>query len=168
VRITLGKNGAETIGKGGEAQGDRISKVENIGGSDYADRLTGNNLANEMRGYGGNDRLNGGGGNDTLNGNGDNDRLNGGKGDDDMSGGPGNDTFVFGPGFGHDTIEDFVGGLGLSDVIRIDKDVFKNFAQVTAASSDDGTNVVIVKGSNTLTLANVNLTDLNADDFAFF
>jgi Ca2+-binding RTX toxin-like protein len=33
VRVILGKNGVESIGKGGEAQGDRIQKVENIAGS---------------------------------------------------------------------------------------------------------------------------------------
>jgi len=171
VRITLGANGAETIGKGGEAQGDRISKVEDVFGSNFNDILIGNNRANDLFGRGGNDVLKGGGGDDMLfgdAGDGGDDTLIGGRGSDFLKGNNGDDIFVFGPGFGHDTIDDFVGGLGLSDVIRIDKDVFKNFAQVTAASSDDGTNVVIVKGSNTLTLLNVNLTDLNADDFSFF
>ena len=82
----------------------------------------------------------------------------------------GNDTFVFGRGFGHDTIEDFVGGLGLSDVIRFDKDVFKNFTAVFAASTQVGTDVVITKNAEQHDHARrmCMLTDLNADDFSFF
>ena len=169
VRVILGKNGAETIGKGGEAQGDRISKVEDVYGSNYADRLTGNNLANGLSGNDGDDRLNGGGGNDTLNGGEDNDRLVGGKGNDELNGSIGNDAFVFGRGFGHDTIGDFAEGAGLGDVIRFDKDVFKNFSAVDAASVQVGADVVITKNAdNTITIRNVTLADLNADDFSFF
>jgi len=86
-----------------------------------------------------------------------------------MFGGIGNDTFVFGRGFGHDTIVDFVGGLGLSDVIRLDRDIFKSFTSVLAASAQVGTDVVITKDAdNTITLKNVMLINLSADDFTFF
>src|SRR3990170_4928455 len=50
VRVVLGKNGAETIGKGGEAKGDHIKKIEEIVGSTKPDVLTGNNLANILIG----------------------------------------------------------------------------------------------------------------------
>ena len=37
--VTLGNNGAETIGQGGHAQGDRISNIETIFGSEFNDVL---------------------------------------------------------------------------------------------------------------------------------
>jgi Ca2+-binding RTX toxin-like protein len=168
VTVRFGKNGAETIGKGGEAQGDRISKVENIRGSIHDDVLNGNNLANVLSCNPGNDRAKGGGGSDTIGGNTGDDIINGGSGNDSLTGGADNDTFVFGLHFGKDLVIDFVAGAGTEDVIKFDKDLFKTFDQVIAASSQDGANVVIVKGSNTITLVNVNLVDLHQDDFSFF
>jgi Ca2+-binding RTX toxin-like protein len=168
VIVKFGRNGAETIGKGGEAQGDRISKVENVRGSLQGDVLIGNNLSNVLSCNPGNDRANGGGGNDTIGGNTGNDTLNGGRGNDFLTGGADNDTFVFSLRFGKDFVIDFVAGAATEDVIKFDKDLFKTFDQVIAASSQDGANVVIVKGSNTVTLVNVNLVDLHADDFSFF
>jgi Ca2+-binding RTX toxin-like protein len=169
VTVTLGRNGAETIGKGGQARGDKISKVEDVAGSVYADKLIGNNLANELFGSDGDDRLTGGGGNDTLSGGDNNDRLVGGKGDDDLTGGLGNDTFVLGRGFGFDVINDFEEGAGLGDVIRVDKDVFKNYAAVLAASAQIGADVLLTKDANdTIRLLDVPLANLNADDFSFF
>ncbi|HLC07997.1 MAG TPA: calcium-binding protein, partial [Methyloceanibacter sp.] len=169
VTVTLGKNGRETVGKGGEAQGDAIKSVENIQGSFvHNDKLTGNNLGNVFFGMGGNDTLSGGGGNDDLFGGNGNDKLIGGKANDFLEGGAGNDSFVFGPGFGQDNVTDFVAGAGTDDVLRFDKDVFKNFAAVLASSTQDGADVVITKGGNLVQLLNVQLADLHADDFAFF
>ena len=168
VTVKFGKNGAVTIGKGGEAQGDKISQCENVRGSLQDDVLIGNNLSNVLSCNPGNDRANGGGGNDTIGGSDGNDIINGGRGNDSLTGGADNDTFVFGLRFGKDFIVDFVAGVGTEDVIKFDKDLFKTFDQVIAASSQDGANVVIVKGSNTVTLINVDLIDLHADDFSFF
>jgi Ca2+-binding RTX toxin-like protein len=168
VTVKFGKNGAETIGKGGEAQGDRISQCENVRGSLQDDVLIGNNLSNVLSCNPGNDRANGGGGNDTIGGSDGDDIINGGRGNDSLTGGADNDTFVFGLRFGKDFIIDFTAGAGTEDVIKFDKDLFKTFDQVIAASSQDGANVVIVKGSDTITLVNVNLVDLHADDFSFF
>jgi Ca2+-binding RTX toxin-like protein len=160
VRVVLGKNGAETIGKGGEAQGDRIKQVENVGGSQHDDVLIGNNLAN---------RLQSGFGNDTLNGKKGSDFLSGGSGDDTLIGGKGSDTFEFSFGFGHDVIKDFKAGAGTPDVILIDDSIFADFAAVFAASAQVGGDVVITKdASNAITLENVLKTNLNADDFSFF
>lgn len=160
VRIVLGRNGAETIGKGGEANGDRITNVENIFGSQHDDVLTGNNLAN---------RLSGGFGNDTLNGKKGADFLSGSFGDDTLIGGKGNDTFEFFPNFGHDVIADFKAGAGTPDVMLIDDSIFANFAAAFAAATQVGDDVVITKdASNTITLKDVLKTNLNADDFSFF
>jgi Ca2+-binding RTX toxin-like protein len=57
-----------TVGSGGDAQGDLISQVENIIGSNFNDTLVGSTAANALSGGAGNDTLAGGGGADTLDG----------------------------------------------------------------------------------------------------
>jgi Ca2+-binding RTX toxin-like protein len=79
VRVSL----VTGLGSGGDAEGDRLSGIENLIGSDFADSLTGDAAANELFGGGGNDILVGGGGDD---------RLRGGEGADALSGGAGSDT----------------------------------------------------------------------------
>ena len=53
---------------GGDAQGDKLTSIENVIGSDasFADDLTGNDAANRLEGRAGYDTLTGGRGNDTL------------------------------------------------------------------------------------------------------
>ncbi len=70
VTVTLGFNGAQTIGKGGDAEGDKILNFEFIWGGNGKDVLTGNNLSNEIFGGAGDDILDGGAGDDYLNGEG--------------------------------------------------------------------------------------------------
>ena len=53
-------------GKGGHAEGDVITDVENITGSDHDDTLTGNDAANWLEGGAGADRLYGGAGDDWV------------------------------------------------------------------------------------------------------
>ena len=90
--------------------GRRLSGIEGLIGSSFADQLLGDSGANELRGGGGNDQLAGFGGND---------RLDGGTGDDILAGGAGSDTFLFGEDFGRDTITDWQDGilLATSDLI---------------------------------------------------
>jgi len=64
VEVRLSKGAA--TGVGGDAQGDRLSGIENLVGSDHADRLFGDGLANVIEGRGGADTLAGGGGRDTF------------------------------------------------------------------------------------------------------
>jgi len=66
------------IGIGSEAEGDVLSEIENLVGSEYADELTGDDFINI---------LNGGPGDDTLIGGGGDDFLEGGEGDDLIQGG---------------------------------------------------------------------------------
>jgi len=68
---------ATGIGKGGFAEGDRLSDIENIDGSNYADVLIGNILTNVLRGGSGDDELHGGMGDDTLIGGFGNDTISG-------------------------------------------------------------------------------------------
>lgn len=71
ITITLGKNGTATgfSASGGEATGDKLTGIENISATQYADTLTGNELDNTLYGWGGNDKIAGMGGADFLDGN---------------------------------------------------------------------------------------------------
>ncbi len=65
-------------GSGGDAQGDTLSGIENLSGSQGHDSLIGTSGANTLQGWTGNDVLTGAGGKDTL------------------TGGAGGDRFVYG------------------------------------------------------------------------
>jgi hypothetical protein len=81
--------------------------------------------------------------------------------------GSGNDAFVFETGF-QDVINDFAAGSGIGDVIRFDDMIFADYAAVIAASVQVGNTTVITASlGNSVTLKNVNLANLNVDDFAF-
>lgn len=64
VNVSIGTGN----GTGGHAQGDRVLRVENLIGSDFADTLSGNSGVNVLQGGGGNDLLRGSNGGDTLDG----------------------------------------------------------------------------------------------------
>ena len=87
-------NLAMGTGQGGHAEGDTLTGIENIHGSDHADHLIGDDGDNGLNGQDGNDTLEGGAGDDWLNGE---------AGEDLLTGGEGADTFVFGDG---DTVAD--------------------------------------------------------------
>ncbi|WP_147821036.1 Ig-like domain-containing protein [Salidesulfovibrio onnuriiensis] len=87
-------------GKGGYAEGDKLTSIENLTGSEYNDTLSGTNAANVLKGRagddiidarGGDDIIEGGEGNDSISGGAGNDLITGGKGDDTIDGGAGND-----------------------------------------------------------------------------
>jgi Ca2+-binding RTX toxin-like protein len=108
---------------GGDAQGDTLSRIENVTGSEQADTLTGNAVKNILTGGGGADILTGGGGDDALRGGDGEDRLDGGVGNDNLTGGSGVDTFVLAELSRNplkpngDQIFDFVGGV---DILEVD------------------------------------------------
>jgi Ca2+-binding RTX toxin-like protein len=89
VNLSLG------TGTGGDAQGDKLSSIENVMGSTLNDQLTGNAIENQLTGGAGNDTLNAAAGNDHLDGGAGNDILIGGLGKDILTGGDGADAFVF-------------------------------------------------------------------------
>ncbi|WP_062762132.1 calcium-binding protein [Falsirhodobacter sp. alg1] len=76
----------------GEAAGDVYISIENIRGTDYADRIQGNTGSNIILGGAGNDFLVGDDGDDTLMGEDGDDRLIGGAGADVLDGGDGRDV----------------------------------------------------------------------------
>jgi Ca2+-binding RTX toxin-like protein len=101
---------AAGTGTGGDAQGDTLTGIENLYGSDQNDVLTGDAGANTLSGGAGNDILTGGLGADTL------------------KGGAGNDTFVYTniadstvAASGKDVITDFSTGDKI-DLSAIDAD----------------------------------------------
>lgn len=87
-----GRVTASMTSASGGAGSDRMTRIENLTGSPYADRLAGNGLTNLIQGGGGADYLYGANGSDRLYGNGGGDRLYGGAGRDYGNGGTGRDV----------------------------------------------------------------------------
>lgn len=69
-------------GMGGHAEGDVLTTIENLSGSDFNDTLIGDLAANSLIGAAGDDSVSGAAGNDTLDGGAGADTLDGGAGDD--------------------------------------------------------------------------------------
>jgi Ca2+-binding RTX toxin-like protein len=88
VTVNLGAG----TGVGGTAEGDTLTSIEDVTGSEHDDFLIGNAGNNVLTGLEDNDILKGGGGTDTLFGDSGNDRLKGGGGADTLNGGSGIDT----------------------------------------------------------------------------
>lgn len=86
------------VASGGDAQGDILTGVENLIGSDHDDSLTGDALANRLEGGGRNDTLSGGAGDDVLDGGGGSNHFHDGAGNDTAYGYGGNDRFYDGAG----------------------------------------------------------------------
>ena len=185
-------NLATGAASGGDAQGDRISRIEDVVGSAHDDRITGDGAGNRLTGGAGDDTLRGGGGNDTLQGGagddhligagGDDtlaggagedllwggagdDRIEGGTGDDEIEGGAGEDLFVFGPGHGDDAVARFTDGDD-----RIDLRAFElsGFSDLDVAATDRGTTIDLsAHGGGVILLERIGLADVDAADFLF-
>lgn len=121
-------------GLGGDAEGDVISGIEHVFGSQFDDDIAGTVFANHLVGGKGSDTIFGNEGNDTLQGDAGNDLLDGWVGLDTLLGGAGNDTLIGGLG------KDLLTGAGGLDVIRFestaesgvafaDRDVINTFAR---------------------------------------
>jgi Ca2+-binding RTX toxin-like protein len=123
VTIDLSSSGSQS---GGIAQGDRLTSIEGVIGSNYADNLMGDTSANVLQGGSGADTLQGRAGYDRLYGGDGDDRLVGGDDSDLLSGGNGADRFVFSMNTGEDTIASF--NAGEEDRIE--------FARLVGRSSD--------------------------------
>lgn len=100
-------------GLGGDAQGDVLTGIENLAGSDFGDQLIGNTGVNRLTGAAGADRLDGWRGNDFLDDGPGVDRLDAAGGLDWALEGAGND--VIRCGAGDDMLD---GGLGVAPAPR--------------------------------------------------
>jgi Ca2+-binding RTX toxin-like protein len=77
------------------------------------------------------------------------------------------DTFVFKGQFGNDTIEDFEAGNG-GDVLLFTNTSFDSFQDVLLHATEDGDDVTIdIAGYGSVTLEDVSLQDLSAQNFDF-
>jgi len=113
----------------------------------------------------GDNQIFGNAGNNTLSGKGGTDHLYGGKGADKLLGGTGTDMFHFNTGDGHDRIEDF---HHLEDKINLSGWAGVNsLTKVLADAHNQGANVLIEHGTDSLLLIGVHKGDLTVDDFAF-
>ena len=81
---------------GGDAEGDILTSIEHIWGSQGADTLIGNHVGNLLAGNSGDDNIYGFGGSDQLYGEAGNDVLDGSRGSDVLSGGMGIDELIGG------------------------------------------------------------------------
>ena len=131
---------------GGHAEGDDYSGVENVTGSDHADRLAGDDRPegastggdNTLSGGGGADEIYGGSGDDQLNGDAGDDALYGGAGDDAIDGGAGDDLLIGGAGG-----DRFVGGAGEDTVSYAnarDEKITVSLGTITASGPADANN----------------------------
>jgi Ca2+-binding RTX toxin-like protein len=128
-------------GTGGDALGDTYVSVENLVGSGFADNLAGSADAN---------------------------RMTGGEGDDSLTGLGGADVFVFALGSGADHISDFSAGKGRTDRIQFTDSQFADYASLLLASVDvNGSCVIAINASDSITLDGVLTAQLHADDFLF-
>ena len=86
--------------KSGDAEGDTLTGIEHIVGSNHNDVLAGDGADNLLDGGAGDDVLYGGpaGGDDRMYGGNGDDRVFGGRGNDTLTGGAGNDVLKGGPG----------------------------------------------------------------------
>ena len=140
--------------------------IEGLGGNDDLFGYGGDDI---IRGGPGNDFLEGGAGDDTLEGGSDNDVLTGAEGNDTLRGGAGADAFDIYGGDGQDVVEDFDPDAG--DSVILDSVGFADYAGMIANHAvQDGNDVVIYTDesgtTNSVTLKNTQLSDLNANDFS--
>ena len=130
------------------------------------DRLDGEDGDDTLAGGSGDDLLLGGAGADVMGGGSGDDRLVGGAGNDTLTGGSGNDVFVFSAGFGKDVISDFAPGH--EDVLEFSSALFADFDSAMAHAAQLGSDVVFtIDADTTLTLADMQISQLRADDFRF-
>jgi Ca2+-binding RTX toxin-like protein len=117
-------------------------------------------------GTGGDDHLTGNVGDNTLTGKAGADFLAGGKGNDKLSGGGDNDEFHFATGDGHDKFMDF--HAMESDKIDFSSwDAVDSLAKVKAHAQDQGSDVLITAGDDSVLIVGMHKADLTQGLFDF-
>lgn len=164
-----GNGGADKVfGGGGDDKLTGSAGNDTLNGGSGHDQIFGNADNDKLIGDSGNDRLVGLAGDDQLFGGTGADTLKGGEGNDTLSGGANADLFEFESGTGDDVINGFSSAQADKIFLKGFGAAFDDFADVQAAASQVGADVVIdLGGGNSLTLVNINLGDLNAADFLF-
>jgi serralysin len=151
---------------GGEIRGQLVAIADDnnngVGGTAGNDLLPGLGGNDTIVGLAGDDTLLGGDGMDVMDGGDGKDVMDGGVGNDRLTGGEDADLFVFNADFGMDIITD----LENQDQIQFADGLFPDSEAVLEASEQVGDNVVItLDENNTVTLLDVKLNTLQAQDF---
>ncbi len=135
VGVTIDLSGTQdsndfVTGSGGDAEGDKLKNIENLGGSDYDDTLTGDDNANWIWG-----NL----GDDTIDGGGDDDTIFGGRGADILDGGAGEDWAVYWDSTAGITIDlsTTVNGYSMGSGGEAQGDRIRNIESVYGSDFDD-------------------------------
>jgi Ca2+-binding RTX toxin-like protein len=147
------------LGQGwnGDAQGDRLSRIEYVYGSTKDDDIRGDNGVN---------RLVGNAGNDTIDGRGGIDYILGGAGNDTMTGGTGADVFVLENGHGDDVITDFEAGAGRTDRIWLQGNHgIADMAELMGALTDTAGGALLTTDQGTILFQGLSVADFHTDDF---
>jgi Ca2+-binding RTX toxin-like protein len=121
-------------GFGGSAEGDTLTGIDNLFGSDHEDFLVGNEGNNVLTGLADHDTLKGGGGADTLYGDGGNDTLKGGGGADTLNGGSSIDTANYADSGAAVTVSLITDSAGGGDA---EGDELNSIENVTGSAHDD-------------------------------
>lgn len=155
--------GGKDMVKGGSGNDTIIARAgnNNMFGGTGDDALSGGGGSDKLFGGWGRDILRGGTKDDYLDGGTFADRLNGGSGDNYLLGGSGADIFIFNVRFkgSNDTIGDFENGI---DILKIREATFDDLT-----ITGEGANTLISWANITVTLENIAVSDIGADDFLF-
>ena len=156
VTVNLGLTSAQNTGGAGT---DTLKSIENLIGTNFADRLTGNSANTVLSGLAGNDTLLGGGGNDRLIGGAGNDRLDGGTGLDtaDYSTATAGVEAILDVFFSQNTV-----GAGVDTLVSIENLIGSNFAD--RLEGDEGHNVLSGLRGNDLLVGGDGNDTLNGGD----
>ncbi|MEM9551659.1 MAG: hypothetical protein AAGA05_10815, partial [Pseudomonadota bacterium] len=169
--VLNGLGGDDTLrGGGGDDHligGDNVDRARADAEGKNEDLLIGGKGKDHLEGGLGDDDLRGGSGRDTLDGGDGDDRMVGGRGNDVQTGGDGIDRFIFRDHDGHDQITDFDAAYEVINLRKVSE--IKNFHDLADNHiSQHGDDVVIDDHAGTrITLQDVHLADLDADNFLF-
>ncbi|SFJ37360.1 Ig-like domain-containing protein [Jannaschia pohangensis] len=137
VTVDIGANTAS----GGFAEGDIITRFENLTGSDFADDLTGISGTNAAA----------------------NNIIDGLGGDDTITTGTGNDTIVASVANGDDTITDFADGADRVDLRGLSRDA-AILAFLTASDDGNGNTVLTFTSGGSMVLVGLDISDFDISD----
>jgi Ca2+-binding RTX toxin-like protein len=156
-----------------------MALVTLIRGTELDDHLVGTPGRDYIQGLGGNDWIAGGASADNLEGNQGDDTLSGGAGDDILFGDQGNDVlfgndgnddFMFTSGNGKDAVMDFTVGDRLHIEAGINHTGIHTLADLADRVEADGSGSTVVDlgEGNSITLSNVNATDVQHHPEQYF
>lgn len=165
-----GAGNDKILGNGGNDSLTGGSGSDRLDGGGGHDVLVGDSGRDRLIGGAGHDQLFGGRGNDRLEGSAGIDWLDGGHGNDWLEGGGRYDLFAFTGRFGQDTIGDFELS-GKREKINLDavssiRD-FKDLRNNHLSENINGDAVISDNRGNTITLEDIAMADLSANDFLF-